>query len=204
MTMLRAIVLATMIFGVSACGFGVMETARMPLAYAPQTTAAEPQGRPVVAVSEVRVSRDVGSEDPTWIGSIRGSFGQPIKKLYSDTPVDQAVGRVVMEGLRARGLLVPEGTSPQRRLIIDVAQLTASQYARSEAAVTLVLTLVDGVSGQQVWADTVRANRMEGSTMGGFANFNRLEDLHSLLIRVLGEAVDQALDNPAFRAALSG
>ncbi|MBR0663991.1 SHOCT domain-containing protein [Roseomonas hellenica] len=200
-TCLRFVALATALFAVTACGFGVMERATMPLAYTPQS-AATPGGRAVVGMGEVRVTRDIGSEDAAWIGSIRGSFGQPIKKLYSETPVDQAVGRALSEGLRVRGLLAPEGLPPQRRLVVDVAQLAANQYARSEAMVALRLTLVDGPSGRQVWSDTVQANRIEGSTMGGFANFHRLEDLHSLLVRVLGEAVDQALDNPGFRAAL--
>lgn len=197
---LRALALIAALSGLGACG-PRLETARMPLIYAAQTAVTPaPQARAVVTVGDVRVSRDAGSEDAAWVGTIRGTFGQPIKKLYADAPVDQVVARALREGLRARSLLAPDG-AVQRRLVVDVARFDAGQYARSEGAVTLRLTLLDGMSGQQLWADSVQAYRVEGSafrvTVGG-----PIEDLHALLARVLGEAVDQALDNPGFRAAL--
>lgn len=182
----------------AACG-----TTQMPLNYTPQTTVTRaPEAQPIIDVGPVTVSRRSGREDPYWIGTIRGGYGNPIRSLSSDVPVDQVVARAVRDGLRARGLLTAEGSAPQRRLVVDVTQFDANQYARREATVALRLTLQDAISGQQLWGDTVRVYRVDGSIFGPGGVFASIEDFHALTTQVLSEAVDQGLDNPGFRAAL--
>lgn len=137
-----------------------------------------------------------------WVGAIRGGYGNSVKVLHADLPIDQVVMRALREGLRVRGLLVGDGMAPRRRLIVDIMQFDANQYARREATVVLRVSLVDP-GGQQLWTDTVRVYRVNGSVLSFSTGvFASVEDLHALMAQVLGEAADQALDNPAFRAAL--
>ncbi|MBR0641370.1 YajG family lipoprotein [Plastoroseomonas hellenica] len=174
----------------------------MPLSYTPQSTIARsPQAQPVVDVGQVTVSRRTGREDPMWIGTIRGGYGNPIKALEADVPVDQVVARALREGMRARGLLATSGTAPQRRLNVDVAQFDANQFARREATVELRVSVQDVASGQQLWADTVRAFRMGGSLLSASGVLGSVDELHALATSVLAEAVDRTLDNPGFVAA---
>jgi len=48
-----------------------------------------------------------GREDPTWIGTIRGGYGNPLTRLASDAPVDRVVAQAFADGLAARGLRAP-------------------------------------------------------------------------------------------------
>lgn len=178
-------------------------TSVVPLTYTPQATATRAsEAQPIVDVGQVSVSRVTGREDPLWVGAIRGGYGNPLKVLHADVPIDQVVTRALREGLRVRGLLVGDGAAPQRRLAVDIMQFDANQYVRREATVVLRVSLVDAV-GQQLWTDSVRVHRVNGSLLSFSTGvFASVEDLHALMAEVLGEAVDQTLDNPAFRLAL--
>ena len=89
---------------------------------------------PVVSVSrQVANERRAGREDPNWIGTIRGGYGNPLKRLASDVPVDQVVAQAFAAGLAARGLHAPgEGASPYV-LAVTIHQFDANQYVRREA-----------------------------------------------------------------------
>lgn len=176
----------------------------MPLTYtATPAVVRAAEAQPVVDVGQVTLSRHTGREDPMWIGTIRGGFGNPLKILHSDVPIDQVVARALREGLRARGLLVMDGASRRRRLTADVMQFDANQYIRREATVALRLSLLDAENGREVWTDNIRVYRVDGSLLSlSTGVFASIDDLHALTARVLSEAVDQALDNPGFRAAL--
>lgn len=186
------------LLSLAACG-----TTRMPLSYTPQSAIARsPQAQPILDVGQVTVSRRTGRENPMWIGTIRGGYGNPVKALEADVTVDQVVARALRDGMRARGLLATSGTAPQRRLNVDVAQFDANQFARREATVELRVSVQDVASGQQLWADTVRAFRMSGTLMTAGGVFGSVEDLHALTTSVLAEAVDRTLDNPGLLAAV--
>jgi len=68
--------------------------------------------RPVVAVMQVTDRREDGREDPNWIGTIRGGFGNPNKRL--EAPVPEVVRQAFVDALRARGLLAPAAEAVHR------------------------------------------------------------------------------------------
>src|SRR3712207_1370693 len=84
---------------------------------------------PVVAVSEqVANLRRAGREDAMWIGTIRGGYGNPLKRLHSDVPVDQVVAQAFAAGLAARGLHAPGGGGAWPSLIaVPQHQFDANQ-----------------------------------------------------------------------------
>src|SRR5918997_5169305 len=90
----------------AACG-----TTQTTIPYQPTVSVqAVAAARPAVAVSErVANERRAGRDDPTWIGTIRGGYGNPLKHLNADAPVEQVVARAFADGLRARGLLAAQG-----------------------------------------------------------------------------------------------
>ncbi len=187
----------------AACG-----TTQGSMSYAPTVPIQPAAGaRPVVAVSDrVANERRAGREDPTWIGTIRGGYGEPVKRLSSDAPVDRVVARAFADGLAARGLgstQVGAGGTPYV-LAVTIHQFDANQYVRREATADFSAALVERASGREVWRDRHRAYNVDGSLLsfrtGVFAS---PEDLRRVALRTMSEAVDALLDKPGFRAALS-
>jgi hypothetical protein len=94
--------------------------------YAP-TVSVQPTAeaaRLLVAVDDRVVNeRRAGREDPTWIGTIRGGYGNPLKRLNSDA--------AFADGLVARGLRLPAGNSASPyRLAVTIHEFDANQYVR--------------------------------------------------------------------------
>ena len=63
----------------------------------------QPGAKPVAAVGTITDLRK--GEDPHWFGAIRGGFGNPLKKLAGETPMNQNVARVLSDALAQRHLL---------------------------------------------------------------------------------------------------
>ena len=189
----------------AACG---ARQATMP--YTPTVSvqpAAAAAARPVVAVVDRAANeRRAGREDPTWIGTIRGGYGNPLKRLHSDAPVDQVVARAFADGLAARGLGAPDGgrggASPYL-LAVTIHQFDANQYVRREATADFSAALTERATGREVWRDRHRAYTVDGSILAlDVAAFGSTEDLRRVALRTMSEAVDALLDKPGFRAAL--
>ena len=97
------LLLVPALLALAACG---ATNTSMP--YAP-TVAVQPAApaRPLVGTpTQVVNERRTGREDPTWIGTIRGGYGNPLKALHADVPVDcckvaedcwDPVGRAIVE-----------------------------------------------------------------------------------------------------------
>ena len=183
----------------AACG---ATQASMP--YSP-TVAVQPAAapRPVVGVlGRVANERRAGRDDPTWIGTIRGGYGNPVKELRSDVPVEQVVVRAFADGLAARGLVAAPGTE-RYTLAITVHQFDANQYIRREATADFSAVLTERTSGREVWRDRHRAYNVEGSLLSlSTGVLASTEDLRRTALRTMSEAVDALLDKPGFRAAL--
>ncbi len=75
----------------------------------------------------LRDERDRGRADPTYLGAIRGGFGNPSKRVRTDIPVREVTTRIVSEALTARGLLVPQGVEPSHDLEVAITELRCSQ-----------------------------------------------------------------------------
>jgi uncharacterized lipoprotein YajG len=144
---------------------------------------------------------DQRGEPPTWLGAIRGGFGNPLKNLESDRPVSEVVKTAFADGLRARGVAL-EASGRQNQLVGTVKKLDCSQYVRREAYAEIELTVLDA-NGQRRFSRVYKANNLDGSVMSLNAGvFASVDDLRVVLEKTLREVVDQALDDSALRAAL--
>lgn len=167
------------------------------LTYAALASAA--QGEPSIALGDVTDGRE---HDRTWLGAIRGGFGNPLKVLHTQGPVSDAVGAAVRDGLAARNLGASDGA--RYRLNVHVVQFDCNQYVRREAHIELQLRLVDAATGAVVHELSADVDQVEGSVLSlATGIFASPEQLRALANAVLQSAVDQALDDADFRAALA-
>ena len=180
---------------VAACG-----ATEVALPYAPVTANVVRDNRPVVAVGSVDDERK--EPDLRWIGTIRGGYGNPLKTIRTSEAVGAEVRKAFEQALAARGLLAPVG-SQRYSLDVRILDFDANQYVRREANVRFALSLRN-TSGRPVYSDQVHVNKVSGGIMaldtGIFAD---PQDLRALTITAMNQAIDEALDKPDFRAALS-
>lgn len=168
------------------------------LRYAPTTPAAAVTAQtPVVSVGAFQ---DARGTEPTWIGAIRGGYGNPVKTLRSQGSVEQMVGDAFADGLRAHGVLAEAGQGPLE-LTGTIQKLDCSQYFNIEAHAHIDLRLVDRASGKERFSTRLRVDESEGGWGPGI--FGSIENLRGLLERALTTAVDRALSNPEMRAAIA-
>ena len=83
-----------------------------------------------------------------------------------------------------------------------ITRFDANQYARREATANFEVMLADR-SGRAAWSGQGRAQQTDGSLVtlarGVFAS---VDDLRQTALRTMSEAIDEALDDPRFAAAL--
>lgn len=151
-------------------------------------------GVPTIAWGDVINERETGEH---WLGAIRGGFGNPLKVLVTEQPVHEVVAQAMREGLAARNLASEAGP---HRLNLRVVRFDCNQFIPKDAHVIFVLTLVDAQSGATLFEQTYQQHRAGGGAGTGI--FTPIEPLRALANQVLQLAIDQALDDPAFRAAL--
>jgi len=181
----------------AACG-----TTQYPMPYRPTVpvTANQPPG-PVARTAAVQNQRGTGGEDPVWIGTIRGGYGNPLKTLEADRPLDQVMQRAFDDALAARGWLAQQ--DPRVEIQIIIREFVANRYVRLEATAELELILRERSSGRVLWQDKENVNNVEGSILaldtGVFAD---PAALHALMLRTMNQAIDRLLDRPGFAAAL--
>ncbi len=97
------------------------------LGYSP-TEAPRPRAAPIVSVVTVTDARR--EKDPTYIGAIRGGFGNPLKTLTSARPVKDEVAAAFEAALQARNLYGPNAPAA---LAVTLTELSANQVARRRA-----------------------------------------------------------------------
>ena len=194
MTPLRLAALP-LLFLLAACG-----STPVALPYAP-TTAVQPVGRPLVALAGVTNDRQTGREDPRWLGTIRGGYGNPIRTLTLDEPIDRAVAGAFQQALAARGL----AGGSRYALAVTIHEFNANQLVRREATADFSAVLVDRTTGREVWRDRESAYNVAGSLLsvqtGVFAS---AEDLRLVAVRTMNQAIDGLLSKPGFLAAIRG
>lgn len=192
--MYKFILAAAAVLALAGCS-----TTAVGLRYGAPATVAKvaPSSSPVV----VGAFADQRGEPPTWLGAIRGGFGNPLKNLESDRPVAELVKTAFADGLKARGAAL-DASPRQNQLVGSIKKLDCSQYVRREAYAEIELTVLDS-SGQKRFSKLYKANNLDGSLMTMNAGiFASVDDLRVVLEKTLREVVDQALDDGALRAAL--
>lgn len=190
-----AVLLAAMLL--AACG-----TTQYPMQYTPSSPVASATAPgPVARVAEVQNNRHTGREDPAWIGTIRGGYGNPLKAIQADRPVADVVRTAMNDALAARGWLAAQ--DPKVEVIVTIAEFDANRYARSEATVALEVRLRDRASGRDIWRHAERVYNLEGSILAVDTGiFASTAELHALMLRTMNEAIDKILNRPDFAAAL--
>lgn len=168
------------------------------LSYAPPASVTPAQGKAVVAVGQVT---DVRGNDPNWYGAVRGGYGNPLKVLTADKPVKDVVADAMAEGMKVRGLSA--NGAGAYRLDITLRRLDANQVARREAHVDMTASLVNVATGATAFTRDVKADKVTGTVLAMDTGvFSDPDILRALANDVLRSAIDQLLDDPAFRAAL--
>lgn len=197
--MIRPALSLGLVLALAACSTTPVDVAYRPSAAS--AAAATAQQRPVVSVGAFADQR---GEDPNWLGSIRGGYGNPLKTLTTPQPVADVVAKAFSDGLASRGLLAAGGSGGGRYTLTGtVLTFDASQYARKEATAKVLLTLAEAASGRTVLSDTFENKVVAGNILtlrtGVFASVDELRDVAA---QALNGAVDKALDSPAFRQAV--
>ena len=169
------------------------------LAYKPATAPQPVSGDVRIAVGDFTDNR---GEPATWLGAIRGGYGNPLKTIEASKPVGELVKDVVREALQARGLFAENAP-----LVISgwVQKLDGDQYARKEATAQLQMILSDRASRREIISRPASSNQIAGSLMTMKSGvFGSVEDVRALIERVLSEAVDSFVASSAFNDAIRG
>lgn len=169
------------------------------LTYAPTTrpTPAEPPA-PIASVS----ATDQRNEpDPSWIGAIRGGYGNSLKALHLAGPLADSVASAFRMALTQRGLLSPAATAPFD-LKAAITSFQGNQIVRREAVIAVAIDLTDH-AGRSRYHDTAEVTLTEGNSLLDNGILADPAKLAGTLQTAFTQAIDQLLDRPAFRAALS-
>jgi uncharacterized lipoprotein YajG len=148
-----------LLLALAACSTTPVDVAYRPGASAP-AIAQGSAARPVVAVGAFADQR---GEDPNWLGSIRGGFGNPLKTLTTPEPVAEVVRKAFADGLSARGLLADSGG--RYTLTGTVQEFDATQMARREATAKVTLTLKDASTGRTIVSEPFEHRVVNGSIL---------------------------------------
>jgi hypothetical protein len=143
---------------------------------------------------------DSRGTDANWLGSIRGGYGNRLKDLRTPDPTSHVVEAAFSDALRARQLL---GEAGGARFAIEgsIAKFDCNYFMNREAHVQLIVTLVSLPSRALLYSATYRVDRSEAGVGAGiFADVNYLGVYAE---KALSEAVDQAIEDRRFAAALS-
>ncbi len=174
-------------------------TREVPLAYAP-TEMTEDLGLPRIGLITTVDQR--GESDPTWIGAVRGGFGNSLKALHTKLPLADMVTAAFREALLKRGLYARDG-SGDVDLSVAVIAFESMQYVRREATVDLVVTLRNHATGQTLYRDEIKVNPVQGSVLAlDTGVFGSSDDLQAVAQKAMSQAIDAALDKPGFATAL--
>lgn len=145
---------------------------------------------------------DQRGESPTWLGAIRGGYGNPVKTLDATPSVSSVVQTAFADGLHARGFKASsDGKAYQVAGVIK--KLDCSQYVRREAHAEIEVSVYDGSGGKALFTRTYTADNLEGSLMAlNTGYFASVDTLRALAEKTLDQLVDEALDDSALRNAL--
>jgi uncharacterized lipoprotein YajG len=164
--------------------------------YTPPANAARASS-PVI---DTVIAIDQRKEEAHRLATIMGGFGNPLKTLDLSRPVKDEVAQAFADGLRARGLLEPQGHGPFRIELL-IRKYDADMIVGSTARIDLDMSVLDGATQKVIYKETVADQRSDSHffATGVFASMDELQNLAQM---VLDATVDRLLDNPGFRAAI--
>jgi hypothetical protein len=156
------------------------------------------EAKPVAVVGTITDLRH--EEDPRWFGAIRGGFGNPLKKLTGDVPMNESVARSLSAALEQRGLL---GSSDGALVRVEgsIQVLDCNYYFNRDAHAQLLLNLVDAKSGVLLYSQSQRTDNSEGGVGAGI--FGDPVHLADFMQKTLNETVDKFFADPTFMTVIT-
>jgi hypothetical protein len=136
-----------------------------------------------------------------WLGAIRGGYGNPLKKLYTDRPVSEVVEQAFTDALQARKLLGDKQTA-KVEVTGEVIKFDCSYYFNREAHAHLLVKVLSLPSHTLTFSGAYQTDNKEGGWGAGI--FGNTDQLTQFAQRTLNETVDKVLADPEFIAALKG
>ena len=189
-----SLLIAILALGATACG-----TTLVPLHYqAVNAPARSGPDTPLVSVGTFQDARDA-DYGTDWLGAIRGGYGNRLKTLRTEKPMQEVVQDAFADGLRARGIFAEPGEG-KFALEGTIEKLDCSEYFNLEAHAHVSVRVTEAATHALLYTSTFRADQTEGGMGAGI--FGSVETLRVLAERTLRELVDKALDDPALRKAL--
>ena len=150
-------------------------------------------------IGEVVVFDNRGT-DANWLGAVRGGYGNVLKTLNTELPVDEIVEIVYRQAFVEYGYLdEPDG---HVRFIARVEKLDCSQLVNREAHVNITISLIDRNTDALLFSESYQTNLTEsaGLNSGVFGNVETLRDLAE---EALNENIDKSMTDLSFVAALA-
>jgi uncharacterized lipoprotein YajG len=145
---------------------------------------------------------DQRGEEPTWLGAIRGGYGNPIKTLDATPSVSSVVQTAFSDGLQARGFKT-SGNAKAYQVNGVIKKFDCSQYVRREAHAEIEVSVYDTAGGKALFTRTYTADNLEGSLLAvNTGVFASVDTLRALAEKTLDQVVDKALDDSALRSAM--
>ncbi len=175
-------------------------TTSVGLKYAP--TAGAASGRVAASVQPVSVGVfvDKRNEKPTWLGAIRGGFGNPLKTLESSQPVADVVQAAYLDAFKAKGMAIDPAAALQ--VSGTVLDLKCTQMSHKEATVAIEVTVSEKSSGLKRFTQTYSSKYVSGFVpVGGV--LAPVEDLRVVLENTMRDVIDKTLDDASFIAAIT-
>jgi hypothetical protein len=169
----------------------------MPLTYQASRYLGNTEHMPLVASTRVIDERNT---DSNWLGAIRGGFGNPLKELRSDKPVNEAVNDVLISALKARNMLGTNETS-NKQLEVSIRKLDCSYYMNREAHVYLQVDVLALPNRVPLFSHEYRTDNVESGLGAGI--FGDVDHLAQFAQKTLNETIDKVLDDPQLRSALA-
>jgi hypothetical protein len=154
-------------------------------------------------IGQVTVIDQRGEADPTWIGAIRGGYGNPLKVLHLSQPLKDVVAEAFRDALKVRGMLSAGGLAPFD-IHVTVVKFESTQMARREAEATIAMEVLKHTMSKQAYRDTASVDLVSGSILAlDTGILASTVDLQALAQKALIQAIEQLLDKPGFRAAVT-
>ena len=163
------------------------------------TTTAAAAASPTAPAVSAGSFIDQRGEPPTWLGAIRGGYGNPVKTLDATPSVSSVVQTAFADGLQARGFKT-SGSAKAYQVAGVIKKLDCSQYVRREAHAEIEVSVYASSGGKALFTRTYTTDNLEGSLLAvNTGVFASVDTLRALAEKTLDQVVDKALDDSALR-----
>lgn len=155
---------------------------------------------PTVTVAAFKDNR---GRDRKALGAIRGGYGNPLKTLELDKPISDVFSEAFTHALTARGLYSPASAA---RYILrgTIDEFSADQVIKRKVKIGMSIRVTTADGSRTVFSREYRNGEREGSLFTLKTGYlAEAEPLRAFAEESMKAAIDELLDDPAFRRAIS-